>query len=78
MKSLDKLAKKIWDAVLEFRDWATFVTPEVAETRYIICTGCVNFNYRTTQCKLCGCPMGIKTKLRGTYCPIGMWSKETN
>jgi hypothetical protein len=44
--------------------------------RITICMSCDRFSKYTRLCKECGCFMPAKTKLRGSFCPIGKWGKE--
>jgi hypothetical protein len=43
--------------------------------RFAICEGCEHLFKLTATCKKCGCFMRAKVKLRGSECPIGLWSK---
>lgn len=49
-----------------------FVTMAIAQERYAICKQCPNFSMIKT-CKLCGCVMPLKVKLRYSECPDGKW-----
>jgi hypothetical protein len=50
--------------------------PEAAfEERMAICRGCEHFINLTSQCKLCGCFMNLKTKLTNASCPAGKWGQ---
>ncbi len=44
-----------------------------AQTRYDVCKPCENFIALTSQCKLCGCLMKMKVKLKTATCPDGKW-----
>jgi len=48
------------------------VDKDVATARYAICKGCPELTI-TKQCKLCGCFMKAKTRLKDAKCPIGKW-----
>ena len=39
------------------------------QDRYEICKKCPNFNKFWKTCKLCGCFMPLKTKIRWVECP---------
>jgi len=43
--------------------------------RFAICQDCDFLFKPTATCKKCGCFMKVKVKLRGSECPIGLWSK---
>ena len=43
--------------------------------RFAICQDCDHLFKPTATCKKCGCFMKVKVKLRGSECPIGLWSK---
>lgn len=46
---------------------------EMADKRYEICKKCEKFKTHLKLCGICKCFMPVKTKLRGTSCPIGKW-----
>jgi len=46
---------------------------EMADQRYEICKKCEKFKTHLKLCGICKCFMPVKTKLRGTSCPIGKW-----
>jgi hypothetical protein len=50
-----------------------YVDPSVQKERFAICAECPKLTKLTSQCKLCGCFMKIKTKLAHAECPIGKW-----
>jgi hypothetical protein len=52
-----------------------FATPEQKLERFNICQACDRWKASTRQCKECGCFMDIKTKIKGTECPLGKWGK---
>lgn len=37
------------------------------------CFTCEHFNSRFNTCKLCGCHMPTKTKIKSSKCPINKW-----
>ena len=41
--------------------------------RYEVCKGCIHFRETMKTCKLCGCFMPAKTKLKGAECPMRKW-----
>jgi hypothetical protein len=45
--------------------------------RLQICANCVHLsgqiNSNTARCKLCGCFLHLKTKVKTQKCPIGKW-----
>lgn len=41
--------------------------------RLNICLECNVFRQLTKQCKICGCFMPLKAKLKDAKCPIGKW-----
>lgn len=52
------------------------VSPEIKEKRWKICQDCNHLYRPTSNCKLCGCFMQIKTGLAGQKCPINKWLAE--
>lgn len=61
---------KPWD----FLDPNTeYAEKEVAKQRYDLCLGCPELIQITRQCKICGCFMAAKTKLKNAACPLGKW-----
>jgi len=46
---------------------------EESEKRLDICRKCEHFFTPTNQCKLCGCFMNLKTKMKHAYCPVNKW-----
>jgi hypothetical protein len=46
---------------------------ELIDKRLRICNGCVNLFKPTGNCKLCGCFVKVKTKLKNQKCPIEKW-----
>lgn len=54
---------------------AEYVSEEIAEHRWNICKTCPELTKITHQCKLCGCFMILKTKLKKGSCPMGHWGQ---
>lgn len=50
-----------------------FATEEVAEARFDICKNKCDKLIDGVACKLCGCNMPLKTKLKSVECPIRKW-----
>ena len=50
------------------------VTKILQSQRYEICLSCPELIQATKTCKLCGCFMSQKTKLKSASCPIGKWN----
>jgi hypothetical protein len=46
---------------------------ELAATRLDICKSCDQYLNMTHQCKVCGCFMELKTKIKISKCPLGKW-----
>jgi hypothetical protein len=46
-----------------------------AAKRIKICQECEH--YKAFICTKCGCLMPVKTKLKGSSCPVGKWLPET-
>lgn len=46
---------------------------EIQEARYAMCLVCPELIQATKTCKLCGCFMNHKTKLKAASCPINKW-----
>ena len=49
-----------------------FTTVQIAQERYDMCKDCSEFSAVKT-CRLCGCIMPVKVKLRYAECPAGHW-----
>jgi hypothetical protein len=45
--------------------------------RHDICKGCEHYRKSLDQCKVCGCIMTVKTKLKNTSCPKGKWGNNS-
>ncbi len=61
---------KPWDLL---KKDTSYVSEDIANSRYIICKSCPELIKLSKQCKKCGCFMAIKTKLEKATCPIGKW-----
>jgi hypothetical protein len=59
-----------WDIINPKTEWAS---EDLATKRLDLCKSCPELIKLTTQCKQCGCFMGVKTKLSIAACPIGKW-----
>jgi hypothetical protein len=46
---------------------------ETFDARLDTCLKCENIIKLTKQCKVCGCIMPLKAKLKDATCPIGKW-----
>lgn len=46
-----------------------------ASERYKICKSCPEFsnNKLGGNCKICGCFLKVKTKIKSSHCPIKKW-----
>ena len=75
MSAWEKYKKNIGNArPWDFLDPNTeFSEKQDAEDRYNICLSCPELINLTRQCKLCGCFMAAKTKLKHATCPLGKW-----
>lgn len=49
-----------------------FTTIQIAQERLDVCKSCSKFSAIKT-CRLCGCVMPLKVKLRHSDCPIEKW-----
>lgn len=47
-------------------------TRTLADQRMAVCQKCTHFS-ATKQCTHCGCFMILKTKVKSSTCPIGLW-----
>ena len=54
------------------------VSLSIAEERMNICKSCEHFIFKKTVCSKCGCLMALKTKIRGSSCPVGKWKPVQN
>lgn len=43
------------------------------KSRLDTCLGCDRLRQLTKQCKMCGCIMPLKAKLKDAVCPLGKW-----
>ena len=43
--------------------------------RYLICKKCDKFDDTLKKCRVCGCFMPVKTKIKTSKCPEGKWDK---
>lgn len=50
-------------------------TEEVVQKRLEICNSCPKLVQLTKQCKLCGCVMPLKAKLKQAVCPANKWTE---
>jgi hypothetical protein len=64
MSFVDRLKNKIT---------VKFVDHELSVQRLSTCKNCEEFVKITSQCKLCGCFLPAKTKLKNSSCPIKKW-----
>jgi hypothetical protein len=65
-------------SVLKTIDDATLrllVSDSVFEHRYTICKSCEKYDDQYGRCKMCGCFVKYKTKLKKSYCPLHKWEK---
>jgi hypothetical protein len=46
---------------------------EVFRSRLDTCLACDRLIQLTKQCKMCGCIMPLKAKLKDATCPLGKW-----
>jgi|ETNmetMinimDraft_30_1059905.scaffolds.fasta_scaffold53648_2 hypothetical protein len=49
-----------------------------ANARLAICLRCDRLEKRTKMCKECKCLMLLKTRIKGSFCPLGKWGNEIN
>lgn len=63
----------------EARPW-DLLNPNMARSdqdlqlqRLAVCRTCEHFRAATSQCRLCGCIMPLKTRLADATCPDGRW-----
>jgi len=45
----------------------------LARERLLICQACQHFRGSIMRCKICGCLMVIKARMKNAACPIGKW-----
>ena len=48
-------------------------TQEITKERMATCRSCEHFRLSFQQCKLCGCFMPAKARIKGSTCPDGRW-----
>lgn len=53
------------------------VDKETQDKRWEICKGCDRLSEKNF-CKLCGCFMPVKVKLKTVACPMGKWLRDKN
>lgn len=66
--------KKLWQ---QLEEKFLRVPVEIKKHRYGTCLQCEEFISFTTQCRLCFCPMGVKTWYAGFSCPKSKWPAVT-
>ena len=54
-------------------DTSIFVDSKVYDTRMDICISCDQLG-EWKKCKLCGCFMDLKSRLKFASCPLGKWN----
>lgn len=75
----EKTRWQLWkEAQAQVKPWDLFnpnnhTTDEIQKERYDICLSCPELIQATKTCKLCGCFMNHKTKLKAASCPINKW-----
>lgn len=80
----EKSRWQIWkESQAESKPWDLFnpdnhVSKELQQERYNVCLGCPELIQATKTCKLCGCFMNQKTKLKMASCPINKWPAQKN
>jgi len=80
----EKSKWKIWkESQAQVKPWdllnsENHTTKEIQKERYDICLSCPELIQATKTCKLCGCFMNQKTKLKMAACPIGKWHSIQN
>ncbi len=52
-------------------DW--FADESIKAKRLAICKKCEFFIKKTSQCEKCKCFMKLKTRFKGSTCPVGKW-----
>lgn len=55
---------------------APFVSDDIAQQRLQSCLECEKLVRVTKQCRLCGCFVAAKTKMRSASCPLGIWGAD--
>lgn len=60
-------------AVAHAKDRFREASPEEQESRLVICRDCDKYEPADASCKLCGCCLTLKKRLRTSSCPIGKW-----
>lgn len=53
-----------------------FAPKDIAQSRLQSCLECEKFVRVTKQCRLCGCFVAAKTKMRSASCPLGIWGAD--
>lgn len=49
------------------------VDSAISEQRINICESCEEFRVTLNQCKVCGCFMPVKVRLKPMKCPLDKW-----
>lgn len=75
MSFVNKLKNKILEIEKAAEDLVTGNTVDsiIQKKRYDICLKCEHFSSVTTNCKMCGCFMKLKTKIEKAKCPVNKW-----
>lgn len=70
---LDKLKSKIIEKSKIIIKDISLIDETHANARLEICLSCEHYNKIIGNCKLCGCFVKAKTKIKGSECPIKKW-----
>lgn len=75
MGFLDKLKERVEQAATTTAEKVGILVAEetVIQERINICNNCDYLFQPTRNCKLCGCFIDLKTKLKSSSCPINKW-----
>jgi recombinational DNA repair protein RecR len=70
---INSLSDKIVAEISEAFDNMGITDVDKASKRISICNNCSNYLTATKQCKLCGCFVPIKARLKSAVCPNNLW-----
>ena len=75
MSFLNRLKERVEQAALTTAEKVGITVAEetVVQERINICNNCEHLFQPTRTCKLCGCFVDLKTKIKTSSCPINKW-----
>ena len=60
-------------SILDLANPNEYTTKEIKEKRRAVCKRCPDYFSIAGLCKVCGCNVKLKSKLKTQFCPTGKW-----